>query len=255
MLLHIKFENLKKQNDSIVIDKKWFIISVIALILYISYCIWHSYNLVLIELLQIFSVSVYKHCLLPGLSQTYFLFLLFYIYLVLLYQNLMSEAILDIHRYILKSYWYLELFCYFLGHSILCCLHFGPRLLFSCRCCLEFYCSFMFLIWILIRATLFCNLSHLTMLNMKYYRGKIKFALNGMLIYFPVRSLKLMIIILKWLHSSLLLRVQHIFIGINSECFIMGFILVGDNYEFNVMHFCNFCCLLSIDGHFFSLFL
>ncbi|KAK9936894.1 hypothetical protein M0R45_013714 [Rubus argutus] len=33
---------------------------------------------------------------------------------------------------------------------------------------------FMFLIWILIRATLFCNLSHLTLLNMKYYRGKIK---------------------------------------------------------------------------------
>lgn len=106
---------IKKQNDSIVIDKKWFIISVIALILHISYCIWHSYNFVLIQLLQIFSVSVYKHCLLPGLSQTFFL--LFYIYMVLLYQNLMSKAILDIRRYILKSYWYLELFCYFLGHS------------------------------------------------------------------------------------------------------------------------------------------
>lgn len=33
----------------------------------------------------------------------------------------------------------------------------------------------------------------------------------------------------------------------------MGFILVGGSYEFNVMHFCNICRLLSIDGHFFSL--
>ena len=77
---------------------------------------------------------------------------------------------------------------------VLHCLSLFFPLTFLYRCYLEFFLPYIFPTWILIWVMSWFNPSLLTMRIMKHYLMKSKFVPRGMLIYFPVSSLKLGIV-------------------------------------------------------------